>query len=182
MLRAPRLPVGVATGGIKMPLEKSTYSRQRNAYRNSFPLAALVAIPFALLLCGCLASAPETSSNATTPVQTTVSQAAAPPDSIPNAAHSRDKTADFKMAKKNAPWWGYIKSVTEIEPGRISVETSLMRPRDTEGSEEVKSAIDICQSVVALFGPRHVSVSEDDGTNFVLFGHPSVSGRSCAEV
>lgn len=165
-----------------MQLEKLTYFRKTNDSRNSFPLAALVAIPCALLLCGCLASAPETSSNPTTPVQTTVSQAAAPPDSIPNAAHGRDKTADFKMAIKNAPWWGNIKSVTEVEPGRISVETSLMRPRDAEGSEDAKSAIDICQSVVALFGPRHVSVLEDDGTKFVLFGHPSVSGRSCAEV
>lgn len=165
-----------------MQLEKSTYFRQSNDSENSFPLAALGAIPFALLLCGCLASAPESSSIATMPGQTTVSQTAAPPDFIPNAPHGGDKTADFKMAKKNAPWWGNIKSVTEIEPGRISVETSLMHPRDAEVSEEAKSAIDICRSVVALFGTRHVSVLEDDGTNFVLFGHPSVSGRSCAEV
>jgi hypothetical protein len=32
----------------------------------------------------------------------------------------------------------------------------------------------ICESAVALFGHSHVAVMEDDGTSFVLFGHPSV--------
>jgi hypothetical protein len=111
-----------------------------------------------------------------------VSQAAAPPDSIPSAAYSRDKTADFKTAKKNAPWLGKITSVTEIEPGRIRVETSVVDPRGADGSEEARSAIAVCESVVALFGPNYVSVLEDDGTNFVLFGHPSVPSGACTEV
>ena len=155
---------------------------QRNKSKTiSFPLSVLLATSVALLLGGCSASAPQKVSNAGTPGQTIASQAAAPPDHIPSAAYSSDKTADFKTAKKNAPWLGKIKSVTETEPGRISIETSLMDPR-ADGSEEANSAIAICESVVSLFGPSYVSVLENDGTNFVLFGHPSVPRGACTEV
>lgn len=165
-----------------MQQDKSKYTRQSNAKRASFPMSALVAAAVALLLCGCTASAPQKASTATTPAPTTVSQVAAPPKSIPSGAYSQDKTADFKTAKKNAPWLGKIKSVTEIEPGRIRVETSVVHPRGADGSEEAKTAIDICESIVTLFGPSYVSVLEDDGTNFALFGHPSVPSGACAEV
>lgn len=183
MLKARLSLIGVANiGGEKMQRDKSKYARQSDAKRVSFPLSALVTAAVALLLCGCTASAPQKASNATTPAQTTVSQAAAPPDSIRSATYSPDKTADFKTAKKNAPWLGKIKSVTEIEPGRIRIETSVVDPRGTDGSEEAKSAIDICESIVSLFGPSYVSVLEDDSTNFILFGHPSVPSGACAEV
>lgn len=85
-------------------------------------------------------------------------------------------------AKKNAPWLGKIKSVTETEPGKIRIETSLVDPRGADGSEEAKSAITICESVVSLFGPSYVSVLANDGTTFVLFGHPTVASGACAEV
>ena len=182
MLKARVSLIGVANiGGQDMQRNKSKYARQSSANRISSPLSALLAAAVALLLCGCSASAPQNASNATTPAQTVVSQAAAPPDSIPSATYSRDRTADFKTAKKNAPWLGKIISVTEIEPGRIRVETSVVDPRGADRSEEAKSAIAICESVVALFGPSYVSVLEHDGTNFVLFGHPSVPRGACTK-
>ena len=151
------------------------------AKRTFLPVSGLVGVAVITLLCGCSTSDPQKASNAASPARTGASQAAAPPDSIPSA-NGRDKTADFKTAKKNAPWLGKIKSVTETEAGRIRIETSLVDPRGADGGEEAKSAITICESVVSLFGPSYVSVLEDDGTNFVLFGHPSVPRGACAEV
>ncbi|MGX5715512.1 hypothetical protein [Arthrobacter sp. MAHUQ-56] len=152
------------------------------ATRIFVPVSGLVGAAVLTLLCGCSASDPQKASNAASPARTVASQAAIPPDSIPSANNGRDKTADFKTAKKKAPWLGKIKSVTETEPGRIRIETSIVDPRGADGGEEAKSAIAICQSVVSLFGPSYVSVLEDDGTNFVLFGHPTVPSGACAEV
>lgn len=183
MLKARVSLIGVANiGGQDMHRNKSKYARRLSANTISVPLSALVTAAGALLLCSCTVSAPQKASNASPPAQTVVSQAAAPPDSIPSATNSRDKTTDFKTAKKNAPWLGKIKSVTEVEPGRIRIETSIVDPRGADGSEEAKSAITICESVVTLFGPSYVSVLEDDRTNFVLFGHPSVPTGACGEV
>ncbi|MGX1160755.1 hypothetical protein FBY31_0875 [Arthrobacter sp. SLBN-100] len=64
---------------------------------------------------------------------------------------------------------GQIKSATEPEPGRISIDTSVVDPRGADGSEAAKTATAICESAVALFGPSYVEVKEDDGTHFVLF-------------
>ena len=44
------------------------------------------------------------------------------------------------------------------------------------------TAIAICESAVALFGPSYVSVLEEDGTSVVLYGHQSVPKGACAEV
>jgi hypothetical protein len=77
---------------------------------------------------------------------------------------------------------GQIKSVTETEPGRIRIETSVADPQAATGSEAAVTAIAICESAVALFGPSYVSVLEDDGTSFVLYGHPSVPKGSCTQV
>ena len=110
--------------GKNMQRNKSTYARPPRDNRISFPMSSLVAAAVALLLCGFTASPREG-------IQRHYAgpghgrQAAAPPDSIPSATFSRDKTADFKTAKKNAPWLGKIKSVTEIEPGRIRVKPVL---------------------------------------------------------
>jgi hypothetical protein len=72
--------------------------------------------------------------------------------------------------------------VTEIEPGRIRIYTSVVDPQTASGSEAAVTAIAICESAVALFGPSYVSVLEDDGTSFVLYGHPSVPEGACTEV
>ena len=50
------------------------------------------------------------------------------------------------------------------------------------GSEAAVTAIAICESAVALFGPSYVSVLEEDGTSVVLYGHQSVPKGACAEV
>jgi hypothetical protein len=145
-------------------------------------LPALATAIAALLLTGCSSSAPQTAPTTATPAQTAASQTAAAPESIPSATHEPDKTADFTTANANAPWVDHIKSVTETEPGRISVDTSVVDPRGVNGSGAAVTAIAICESAVALFGPSYVSVLEDDGTNFVLFGHPSVPKGACTEV
>jgi hypothetical protein len=51
-------------------------------------------------------------------------------------------------ANANAPWVGQIKSVTETEPGRIRVDSSVVDPRGPNGSE-------------AAFDARAVGVSAD---------------------
>jgi hypothetical protein len=135
-----------------------------------------------LLLTGCASSTPQTAPTTATPAQPAASQTAAAPESIPSPNNEPDKTADFTTANANAPWVGQIKSVTETEPGRIRVDTSVVDPRGANGSEAAVTAIAICESTVALFGPSYVSVLEDDGTNFVLFGHPSVPKGACTEV
>lgn len=165
--------------GNIVPGNKSKFTKQSGSHGLAFPVPALIA--GAVLLCGCSPSAPQATSEPSTPTQI-ASQAAAAPSSIPSTTYSRDKTADFKTAKKNATWLNAIKSVAETEPDRIRVETDFVDPRGATGSEEAKSAVAICESVVTLFGPRYVSVLEDDGTTFVLFGHPSVPSGACAEV
>lgn len=161
--------------------KKSGFIKQSGSHRLAFRVPALIASAVSLLLCGCSASAPQATSEPSTSTQI-ASQAAAPPSSVPSTTYSRDKTADFKTAKKNAPWLSAIKSVAETEPGRIRVETKLVDPRGASGGEEAKSAVAICESVVTLFGPKYVSILEDDGTTSVLFGHPSVPSGACAEV
>jgi hypothetical protein len=145
-------------------------------------IPALATAIAGLLLTGCASSAPQTAPPTATPAQPAASQTAAAPESIPSATNEPDKTADFTTANANAPWVGQIKSVTETERGRIRVDTSVVDPRGANGSEAAVTAIAICESTVALFGPSYVSVLEDDGTNFVLFGHPSVPKGACIEV
>jgi hypothetical protein len=145
-------------------------------------IPALATAIAALLLTGCSSSTPQTAPITATPAQAAASQTAAAPESIPSATNEPDKTADFATANANAPWAGQIKSVIETEPGRIRIDTSVVDPRGANGSEAARTAIAICDSAVALFGPSYVSVLEDDGTNFVLFGHPSVPKGACTEV
>jgi hypothetical protein len=101
---------------------------------------------------------------------------------VPSSATEPNKTADFTTANANARWVGQIKSVTETEPGRIRIETSVVDPQAATGSEAAVTAITICESAVALFGPSYVSVLEEDGTSVVLYGHPSVPKGACTEV
>ena len=146
----------------------------------AIPAAAVAA---ALLLTGCAASpSPADTAPAATPGTTAPSQTAAAPESLPAASSDPDKTADFKTANAGAAWVGQIKSATAAEPGRIKIETSIVDPRGADGSEPARTAIAICEAAVAIFGPSYVAVMEDDGTHFVLFGHPSVPAGACTEV
>jgi hypothetical protein len=147
----------------------------------AFPALAVAAFA-AVLLTGCSSSTPTTAANPATPAQRPASQTAAAPDSIPSYSTEPNKTADFATANANARWVGHIKSVTETEPGKIRIDTSVVDPQAASGSEAAVTAIAICESAVALFGPSYVSVLEDDGTSFVLYGHPSVPKGACTEV
>jgi hypothetical protein len=145
-------------------------------------IPALATAMAALLIPGCSSSTAQTAPTTASPAPTLASQTASAPESVPTAPGDADKTADFKTANANAPWVGQIKSATETEPGRIRVDTRVVDPRGDNGSQAAKTAIAICESAVALFGPSYVAVMENDETNFVLFGHPSVPKGACTEV
>lgn len=92
---------------------------------------------------------------------------------------SKDVTAELKkLAGTNAD---AITLAEETEPGRISVKTTLVDPR-TDGSAEAKEATAICEAATELDSVTYVSVLEEDGTSWVLYGHPAVPKGECAEV
>lgn len=95
-------------------------------------------------------------------------------------AEAKDMTADVRDAAGTAG--DAITKAEETEPGRISVETSLVDPRGEDGSTAAKQAIEICEAAAGLDGVTYVSVLEEDGTSWVLFGHPSVPKGECSEV
>jgi len=143
-------------------------------------------IPLAVagfLLAGCSSAATQAGSAPSAPVtKTEASQPAVATEAVPTASGEVDKTADFKTANASAAWAGSITAVTETEPGRLSIDTTLIDPRGAADSEAAKTAIAICESAVQLYQPSNVAVKEKDGTHFVLFGHPSVPVGACAEV
>lgn len=122
----------------------------------------------ALLLAGC-ASGTESEPTASPSPSETVAE-----------VEAKDMTAEVKKAAADAG--EVIVKAEETEPGRISVETSLVDPKGTDGSAEAQTAIQICEATAALDGVTYVSVLEKDGTSFVLFGHPAVAEGECAEV
>ncbi len=155
-------------------------TEHRTAVNKAIPATAVAT---ALLLTGCAASTPPAGTAPATPAgTTTASQTAAAPESLPSVPVDVDMTADFTTANAGAAWVGKIKSATATEPGRITIETSIVDPRGADGGEPARTALAICESAVAIFGPSHVAVMEDDGTHFVLFGHPSVPAGACTEV
>lgn len=77
--------------------------------------------------------------------------------------------------------WPAVTAVTQTEPGRISVATSIVDPRGDDGSPEALDAIAICEAAAST-GATYVSVMEADGTHFVLYGHPSYPAGQCTEV
>jgi len=93
---------------------------------------------------------------------------------------AKDVTSDVQKAAGNAG--DAIVKAEETEPGRISVETTLVDPRGEDGSDEAKQAIGICEAAAGLDGVTYVSVLEKDGTSWVLYGHPSVPEGECSEV
>lgn len=93
-----------------------------------------------------------------------------------------DKTVDFQTANASEDWISSVTAVTEAEPGRLSIDTSVIDPRGEDGSNEAKIAIAICESAVQFSQPSYVAVKEKDGTRFVLYGHPSVQQDACTEV
>jgi hypothetical protein len=100
--------------------------------------------------------------------------ASAPAESAP-AAESEIATAAQALVG------GSVTAVTETEPGRLQLDTTIVDPRGEAGSLEALEALDLCEQAKAIPGVTYVSVMEADGTSFVLASHPSY-GDSCMEV
>jgi type IV pilus biogenesis protein CpaD/CtpE len=150
--------------------------------RFALPLLAL------LLLAGCASSEPTTAA----PTATSIPEATATPTPIatpsptPTAEQAdaapapADVTSQVRDASPSLE--SYVKTATSPEAGRITVETSLIDPRGEAGSPEAVLALQLCSDVVAnMSGVSYVSIMEDDGSSWVLYGHPSY-GNTCTEV
>lgn len=141
-----------------------------------------------LLLAGCASSEPTATTDAATPAPEVISTATptvttAPSPSAPPADAAQeplDLTAQVKEASPALE--SYVKTATSAEAGRITVESSFIDPRSEDGSAEAVLALQLCADVVAnLSGVSYVSIMEDDGSSWVLYGHPSY-GDTCTEV
>lgn len=91
-----------------------------------------------------------------------------------------DRTAEVKAALP-ADLAKTVKTATQTEPGRLQIDTSLVDPRGDAGSPAAKQATAPCEAAVEEFSEAHVSVMEDDGTSWILYGHPTY-GNTCTEV
>lgn len=136
--------------------------------RFALPLLAL------LVLAGCSAPVADTAASveAVTPVP--IASAPTAPPSDPS-----DITAEVKAVAPDLE--SYVVSATVTEPGRVTIESSLVDPRGEDGSPEALLAIQLCNDVVGLGEISHVSIMEKDGTTWILYGHPSY-GNTCTEV
>lgn len=97
-----------------------------------------------------------------------------------------DWTEDLRDAANGKPWAENVTAATETEPGRLEVETDLVDPRGDDGSPEAQTAIEICEVAVSLLEDDgvekpYVAVMEQDGTHWVLHGHPAYP-NGCTEV
>lgn len=130
----------------------------------------------ALVLTGCSAPAPGAPAASESALIASESATSKPAED----SGSNDLTATVKtLAEKNG---SVVTKATEEEPGRISVETTLVDPRGGEDSPAAKQALAICEVLAAKTDVTYVSVKEADGTNWVLFGHPKVPKGACGEV
>jgi hypothetical protein len=102
------------------------------------------------------------------------------------ASADTDVTEEVRASASGASWIEQVTAATLTEPGRIAVETTIVDPRGDAGSPAAHQAIQVCEGVVAYMqstgvaAPK-VSVMENDGTTYVLYGHPSYPG-GCTEV
>jgi starvation-inducible outer membrane lipoprotein len=123
--------------------------------RTALTLSAL-ALMFALALSGCTGS-PATLDG---------------PSPVPEASSAPAATSEISTAAQ-ALVGGSVTAATETEHGRVQLDTTIVDPRGENGSPEALEALALCVT--------HVSVMEEDGTSFVLAGHPSY-GEGCVEV
>lgn len=143
-----------------------------------------------LLLAGCAASEPTVTvaeKTATASPMPTVTPTATPSPTLtptePPAAVAPvpvDVTAEVRDASPALE--SYVKTATSAEAGRVTVESYLVDPRGEDGSAEALLALRLCSDVVAnMSGISYVSIMENDGSTWVLYGHPSY-GNTCTEV
>lgn len=121
--------------------------------------------------------APSTSAQPTT----------ADPSAAPDAGAGNDQTKALRSLANGAAWADSLTAATITEPGRLEVATTLVDPRGDDGSPEAQEAIAICEAAVSLLEDQdvsdpYVSVLEDDGTTWILYGHPMVPEGECGEV
>lgn len=76
---------------------------------------------------------------------------------------------------------GSVTGAEETEPGRVAISTSIIDPREVDGGESAAQAIALCERALAIDGVERVVVFENDGSTFVVAGHPSY-GPDCIEV
>ena len=144
--------------------------------RFALPLVA------ALVLAGCSAPQPvddvdpQAGTSASSP---SAKPTASTPTPAPVTSTGLDVTAEVKAVSPSVE--SYVVSGTVTEPGRITVGTTLVDPRGENGSPEALLAIQLCDDVVSLGGISNVSIMENDGSSWVLYGHPSY-GNVCTEV
>jgi hypothetical protein len=63
----------------------------------------------------------------------------------------------------------------------LVINSTVVDPRGEAGSKVAQDAIKLCEAG-DTFGYDSISVKENDGTTFVLYGHPSVPAGKCSEV
>ncbi len=143
-------------------------------------LGGVTLVATVLLFAGCSSTEPapaptvtittEASPAPTVTVEVTPeAEASEPPADVPTG-----DVEDSVLASSDS-----VESVTETEPGRWEVQTSITDPR-TDDSAEAAEAIAICEAAVEG-GADFVYVLESDGTIYVVYGHPSY-GDTCTEV
>lgn len=149
-----------------------------------------VALSAAVLLAGC--AAPEDETVETTPTPTPTAEATTEPaptetTETETAAAETDWTDDLVAAGSGQPWADQVTSAIETEPGRMEISMTIVDPRGEDGSPEAQQAVAACEAAVDLLEDAgaaevNVAVFEDDGTHFVLYGHPRVTEGECGEV
>ena len=102
------------------------------------------------------------------------------------AAADIDVTEEVRASASGTPWVDQVTTATLTEPGRITVETTIVDPRGDSGSPAAQQAVQVCEGVVAYLqgtgeAEPYVSVMENDGSTYVLYGHPSYPD-GCTEV
>lgn len=118
------------------------------------------------------AAAAPTSSAAAEPAETS---SAAPAES--SAAAEGGLAAEVEQALAG---YDNVTGVESPEEGRVHISTDLVDPR-TDDSPEAAQAVEICEAAVGVDGVTYVALTEADGTNWVLYGHPAVPEGECTE-
>lgn len=128
----------------------------------------IIAATAALILTGCTPAVDDEgpAHSPTTPPSTSATSTRAP----------EDVEAEFR-----AQFVDEAANVTDVqvpEPNRIIIQTDLEDPgRNT--APETLHARSLCEAAARVEGIEHVSVLEDDGTTWILYGHPAGPAGEC---
>lgn len=92
----------------------------------------------------------------------------------------QDLTADLQEAAPDQA--DLVTAATVTEPGRLQIDTTIVDDRDN-GGDDADDALALCNAGLTLLDvdDPYVAVMEEDGTHFVIAGHPSY-GNECTEI